>query len=278
MAGVLRPTATEALNEWGRRVRANREQAERVREAAERADFYAPVAQVFAADPRRTDEPVLDLLRAMVQPGDKWLDIGAGGGRYSLPIALAAREVIAVEVSDAMLNVLREGAARNGIENVRVVQSRWPAAEPIEADVSLISHVGYDVEEIGPFLDAMEAATRRLCVAILLAESPAQVAARFWPQIHGEEREPLPALAEFLSLLLARGHFFDLKMLERPTQAYAAREAAATFFRQQLFIEPGGAKDQRLQSLLDAELEERDGRYGLLAGAIPLGLVTWKPR
>jgi SAM-dependent methyltransferase len=278
MVGVLRPTASEALGEWARRVRANREQAERVREAPERADFYAPVAQVFAADPRRTDEPVLDLLRAMVEPNDLWLDIGAGGGRYALPIALAAREVIAVDVSDAMLKVLQDGAVKNGIENVRIVRSRWPAKEPIQADVSLISHVGYDIEEIGPFLDAMEAATRRTCVAVLLAESPAQVAARFWPRIHGEEREPLPALAEFLSLLLARGHFFDLKMLTRPTQGYATLEAAGAFFRQQLFIEPGGAKDKQLQAILASELEERDGRYALLAGDIPLGVVTWRPR
>jgi SAM-dependent methyltransferase len=277
MAGVLRPTASEALGEWARRVRANREQAERFREAPERADFYAPVAQVFAADPRRTDEPALDLLREMVQPNDLWLDIGAGGGRYALPIALAAREVIAVDVSDAMLKVLRDGAAKNGIENVRIVQSRWPTEEPIQADVSLISHVGYDIEEFGPFLDAMEAATRRTCVAILLSESPAQVAARFWLRIHGEEREPLPALAEFISLLLARGHFFDLKMLTRPTQGYATLDAAGAFFRQQLFIEPGGAKDKELQAILASELEERDGRYALLAGDTPLGVVTWSP-
>ena len=278
MPGVLRPTADEAIEEWGRRVRANRDQAERVREAAERTDFYAPVAQAYAADPRRTDEPVLDLLRGLVQPNDTWLDIGAGGGRNALPIALAAREVIAVDVSDGMLGVLREGAAKNGIENVRIVQSRWPAEEPIQADVSLISHVGYDIEAIGPFLDAMEAATRRLCVAVLLAESPAQVAARFWPQIHGEEREPLPALPEFLTLLLARGHFFEVKMLMRPTQGYANREAAATFFRQQLFIEPGGAKDRQLQALLAGELAEREKGYALPSGPIPLGLVTWRPR
>ena len=278
MAGVLRPTASEALAEWARRVRANREQAERFREAPERADFYAPVAQVFAADPRRTDEPALDLLRAMVQSADTWLDIGAGGGRYALPIALAAREVIAVDVSEAMLKVLQDGAARNGIENVRIIRSRWPAEEPIAADVSLISHVGYDIEEFGPFLDAMEAATRRTCVAVLLAESPAQVAARFWPRIHGEEREPLPALAEFLSLLLARGRFFDLRMFSRPTQGYATVDAAAAFFRQQLFIEPGGEKDKQLQQILASELEERDGRYALQLGDIPLGVVTWRPR
>ena len=60
MADALRPTEEEALAAWAARVRANREQAERVREAPERPDFYAPVAAAFKADPRRTDEPLLE--------------------------------------------------------------------------------------------------------------------------------------------------------------------------------------------------------------------------
>ena len=87
----LRPSAQEALEAWAQRVRANRDQAERVREAPERPDFYAPVASAFRADPRRTDEPALDILRGLVHREDTWLDIGAGGGRYALPVALLAR-------------------------------------------------------------------------------------------------------------------------------------------------------------------------------------------
>ena len=173
---VLRPTEAEALGEWARRVRANREQAERVREAPERPDFYAPVAASFKADPRRTDEEALNLLLSLVEPGERWLDIGAGGGRYALPLALAAREVVALDPSEGMLTVLREGMAENEIGNVRVVQSRWPSTEKMSADACLISHIGYDIEEIGPFLEAMEASASRLCVAILLARSPAFVA------------------------------------------------------------------------------------------------------
>ena len=44
---------------WGERVRANREQVERIREVPDGADFYAPVTSLFRADPTRTDDPVL---------------------------------------------------------------------------------------------------------------------------------------------------------------------------------------------------------------------------
>ncbi len=100
----MTPEATLAADleaRWAARVRANREQAERVRET-QSGDFYAPVSGLFVADPRRTGEPVLEVLQAMARPDSTWLDIGAGAGRYTLPLALRVREVIAVEPSPGM--------------------------------------------------------------------------------------------------------------------------------------------------------------------------------
>jgi SAM-dependent methyltransferase len=273
----LRPTKEEALADWAQRVRANREQAERVREETEGADFYAPVAQVFRADPRRTDEPALDRLLELVQPGETWVDIGAGGGRYALPLALKAGAVIAVDPSAGMLEQLRAGMTDAGITNVRAVESRWPMESAPRADVSLIAHVGYDIEEIGPFLDAMEAAAGRLCVAILLGSSPAAVAAGYFEQVHGEPRQLLPALPEFLSLLLARGRLFEVWLGERIGMHYHDREQALAFLRQQTFVRPGSEKDLRLQRIV-AELPDDGGRVRLSTASAPLGIVTWAPR
>src|SRR4030081_2093857 len=118
-----------------------------------------------------------------------------------------------------MLRVLRESIAEYAISNIDVVDSRWPS-DVAPGDVALISHLGYDVEEIGPFLDAMESTARRLCVAVLLEQPPPTEADRFWPAIHGVERAALPALPEFLSLLLARGRLFELQLVERNPQTY----------------------------------------------------------
>ncbi len=278
MSDVLRPAADDALREWARRVRANREQVERLREAPESTDFYGPVAGVFKADPRRTGEPALDILRAAVVPGETWLDIGAGGGRYALPLALLAREVIAIDPSDGMLAVLRESMAENAITNVRLVQSRWPMSEPLHGDVCLIANVGYDIEDIGPFLDAMEAAAGRLCVAVLQARSPAAVAESFWPPIHGEARELLPALPEFLALQLARGRLCEVRLCERAPMTYPSFDAVLGFLRQQLFVAPGGGKEKELEMLARRQITERDGRFAASTASTPLGIVSWAPR
>ena len=65
----------------------------------------------------------------LARADDTWLDIGAGGGRYALPLARSVREVVAVDPSAAMLEVLRDGMREHGIANVRVVEGRWPAVE-----------------------------------------------------------------------------------------------------------------------------------------------------
>jgi CTP:molybdopterin cytidylyltransferase MocA len=74
---------------WADRVLANRAQVERIREVPDGEDFYAPVRSLFRADPTRTDDPVLVALLDLVRPGDSWLDVGAGAGRFALPIARA---------------------------------------------------------------------------------------------------------------------------------------------------------------------------------------------
>ena len=170
------PGGADALvADWGARVRANREQAERVREMPESGDFYAPVAGMFVDDPHRTGDRTLERLLEIAEPGDTWLDIGAGAGRYALPLAIRVREVVALDPSAGMLDALRAALDRHAIGNVRLMHARWPmeteAAAP-RADVALIAHLGHDVEGIGAFLDAMEGAARRLCVAVMTERAP----------------------------------------------------------------------------------------------------------
>lgn len=278
-----RPAGARTLEDaWAERVRANREQAERVREVPA-GDFYAPVSALFVADPRRTGEPTLEALRSMARRDETWLDIGAGAGRYALPLALIVKRVIAVEPSPGMRRALRTGVAEHGMANVRVVAGAWPTALDLvgrapAADVALIAHVGYDIEEIGPFLDAMETATRDRCVAVLTDRSPASVADPFWPVVHGEARVPLPALPELLEALHARGRETDVVMVERAGRSFESVDALTAFLRRQLFIAEGGERDQAFGSAIPDRIAFRDGGWTLAdrpAGEI--GIVTWRP-
>ena len=279
-------TATAAALEdaWAARVRANREQVDRVREVPDR-DFYAPVSSLFVADPRRTGEEALDALLVLADPEDRWLDIGAGAGRYALPLAGYVAEIIAVEPSVSMRNALRTGVEEHGIENLRIVAGAWPAAlaslgQPPVAEVALIAHVGYDIEEIGPFIEAMERAASRLCVAMLTDQSPASVADPFWPIVHGMDRVPLPAMPELVELLRAKGRSTEIRRVERPSRTFDSFEGLATFVRRQLWIDEEGEKEGRFRAALAEMARERDDDGWTLAtppvGSV--GILTWSPR
>jgi len=270
---------------WAVRVRANSEQVERFREVPDGADFYAPLRSLFRADPTRTDDPVLAVLLGLVRSGDRWLDVGAGAGRFALPIARtldpSGGEVVALDASPSMLEGLREIAEDHAIENVRTIEARWPPpdgslAAAIEADVVLIAHVGYDVEAIGAFVDAIEAAARRLCVAVMMDRVPASAADPFWPPVHGEARVALPALPEFVELLEARGRKVEIRRVAVDPRRYESRDALEGFVRRQLWIDPAGPKEALLQAAIDdLAAEEPDGWAIRGRSQVDIGVVTW---
>jgi SAM-dependent methyltransferase len=261
---------------WAARVRDNREQVERCGEIGEVLDFYAPSAPRFVDDPHRTDDPVLDTLLRLAEPADTWLDIGAGGGRFALPLAFAVRDVIAVEPSPAMRDALAAGIAAHRIANIRIVDARWPMDPPPSADVALIAHVGYDVEAIGPFLAAMEAAAARTCVAVMMDRSPASLAAPLWPPVHGEERVPLPAFHELVELLAARDRQIATTWIPRPSRRWEDHDGVLEWLRGQLWIAPGGAADARLRDAVERlALRDADGAIVLPDGPTGTGVVAW---
>jgi len=286
---VDRPADLAALlaEAWARRVRDNAAQVERIRETPDGPDFYATVSRTFIADPAREDDPVLEALVRLARPRETWLDIGAGAGRYALPLARHVREVIAVDPSASMLEALRAGMAAHGVEGVRAFEGRWPpdaavraalGPDPI-ADVALIAHVGYDIEAIGPFVDAMEAAARRLCVAVLMEGSPASIAAGFWPLVHGEARVPLPALPQFVELLTARRTNHRVTRVTGERRRWAGRDELMTFLRRQLWTAPGSERDARLLAAVESmAIEAEDGSVAI-AGApdLSVGIVSWAP-
>jgi SAM-dependent methyltransferase len=279
MTDPLRPAVHDLVAAWAARVEADHQQVDRCREVADPTDFYAPVANRFRADPRRTDDSTLNVLLQHARASETWLDVGAGGGRYALALALHVAEVVAIDPSPSMLAALTEDAAAEDIANVRTIQARWPiaGAEAPSGDVSLAAHVGYDIGDIGPFLDALEAASSRLCIVVMGESAMARVSALFWQHIHGEPRVRLPAMPELLTLLLARGRLPSVSWVERAPPTFESVDEALAMARRQLWLQVGSKKDHRLQSLAHDRLMERDGKFSWAERPSKIGIAAWAP-
>jgi len=109
----------------------------------------------------RTERQVESL---RLDPDYTVLDIGAGTGRLSVPIAKMAKQVTAVDQSRGMLNYLEANMAEEGLANFQCIQKRWEDVElgvDIEPhDIVIASHsLGmFDLQEA---LEKMNAAAKK---------------------------------------------------------------------------------------------------------------------
>lgn len=266
-----------AIETWGEMVRVEHAQSDRIR-GVRPTDTWSQSASQFRADPRRTDDRTVETLRDRLSPGETLIDVGAGGGRLALPLALTCSAVTAVEPSPSMCAVLRETASDYGIENLSIVESGWLDAEVEPADVTLCSHVVYVVEDIGPFVRKLDANASRLVMAIVFQASPLSQAYAIWEQVHGETRHALPALPQFLPVLDELGIHPQVTELDRQgPRTFASREEAREGVARWLFVNPETDAMARLDRVLEDTLVQEDDVWRI-AGAQPLQscIVSWQ--
>lgn len=271
-SSLLRPDPEALGAEWREIVEGEHAQTERLREWQE-PDYYRPMVEHFVADPRREGSDLLNEMRSYCGPDVTWVDVGAGGGRNALPLALASKRVIAVEPSEAMREALSESALQAKVENVEILPFRWPdGSDQVLADYGLMSHVGYDIVDINAFVDGLERATSKRCFASMMDRAPSSGFERLWLEVHGEERISLPAMREFIHLLLARGVAPDVHIYKRDVHQHTPDEIRRSA-RRRLWLSEDSEKDQKLQRLLDdafASGTERFERRSVVS------LISWE--
>ena len=269
-------TSTERWNEM---VRAEHEQSDSMRKENPPADSWSRFAQQFRADPRRTNDPLLNHLRRLVSSEQVVLDVGAGGGRLALPIALEAKKVIAVEPSPSMCRVLREVAVEFDVRNVEVVESDWLDAEVPEVDLAICCHVLYVIKDIESFVRKLEKHAKRVLVVVYQAPPQSQIYP-LWEPVHGVPRLPLPSLPEFLEVLSQLG--VDPKVEVVPIErvrGFESIEVAKDQIAQRLYVTPETPEMERLDELLSQVIEEKYGIFAIKgAEKLEPRVVSWQPK
>lgn len=159
-------------------------------------DLFAEVTRsALAAPPTPTHLRCLEAL----PEGGSVLDVGAGGGAASLPLAPRPARVVAVDRSAALLEVMSVLAT----VELEPVQGSWPqaAADVAPADVVVCANVAYDVADLAPFLVALTGRATRRVVLELTAVHPQAWLSPLWQHFWGLERPTGPVAADALDLV-----------------------------------------------------------------------------
>ena len=266
-----------ATEHWNEMVRVEHAQSDSMRKEDPPADSWSNFAQQFRADPRRIDDPLVNYLRQLVPPEQVVLDVGAGGGRLALPLALEAKKVFAVEPSPSMCRVLREVASEFNVPNVEVIESGWLDAQAPQAELAICCHVLYVIQDIEAFVRKLEQHAKQVLVIVYQAPPQSQIYP-LWEPIHGVPRSPLPSLPEFLEVLTQLGVEPDIHVVHTErNRGFESLEAAKDQLARRLYVTPNSAEMERLEALLPDVLEEKDGGFSI-KGSVNLEprVVSWQ--
>ena len=207
-------------------------------------DWWAPLARDFARRMNaQPEDPVLRYLEPWLRPSATLLDVGAGTGRHTNPLARRLDWVTAVEPSQAMRSYIEPA------DNVTVIGSTWEDADPAPADLVICVHVLYPVAEPVPFIEKLERVAR------------------------GRE----PWLRDCLLLLRQLGIEPEMSLGSGPVSIrYQSVEEAVDQCSRHLGL---AWDEERGRAWLQANLRpDEDGTVVYDAGNATGGVLHWKPR
>jgi SAM-dependent methyltransferase len=222
----------------------------------------------FPAQTLKALEPILVGCRSV-------LDVGAGVGALTIPLAKAVEAVTALEPSPAMLEELRANLTRNRLGNVTCVQAAWGKAEVPPHDLILVANVSTIFNDLLGFLTAAEPLARR---AVALVQNVGPGTQKFYfgelyPLLLGH---PYPAREDYLrtvALLHSLGIYANVQIIGYHfDQPFADLQEAVDFWKEQMRL-TDAEQERRLVGFLQTRLQRVGSR--LVAPMRRQSAVIW---
>ena len=228
----------------------------------------------------RENNPAETLLYSNVMShagtGHRVIDIGAGIGRYAIPMAKAGVNVIAVEPSAEMCRHLFEAVERENVKSkMEIIQSEWPVDRDLHADVAFASFViQFSSDPVG-FIHAMERSARNRCILSVHVDQPLALLKSIWPVFRPDE--PVPSMIAFSDLypmMLNDGIMADVTIIkedQHPSPAMKPEKMTA-MISDLLGIRDKPDEMQRLVNIINTKKEQMQQPH-----TVRSALISWSP-
>jgi SAM-dependent methyltransferase len=193
-------------------------------------------------------------------PGGSVLDVGAGGGAASLPLAGEAGRLVAVDESPEMVASFLAAAGQRGVP-AEGVEGRWPevAGRVGPADVVVCHHVLYNVADLAPFAAALTGHARRRVVAELTDGHPLAGLAPLWRRFHDLERPDGPGAGDAVAALAELGLEVDRRDWENQDRFGFDDFAELVAFTRRRLCLPAGRDPEVAEALLEQGTHQVEG-------------------
>ncbi len=250
-----------ALQEWQAQVRAcRRERKETDDEAWRRLAIWY---NTWVQNNDYVDLVLPRLLR-YAGPRARVLEIGPGSGGFTIPLAFAVREVVALEPSPAMREVLLRNLEEAGLTNVHIIPRRVEdGLDEVRGsfDLAVASHSLYNVEPIDQVVRELIRLARHTVILMGTGEQW-----EWYRDLHrrfkGRDRIPPPHFRHFYAVLLEMGIYADVEVLwTSANYVFDNEEALVEWWRRH--FELGEEHREELRSALLRLAEWRGDHIGI---------------
>jgi len=179
------------------------------------------------------------------------LDIGCGGGIAAFAMGSKAGKVIGVDHQPEMLEMFTQNAQDRHVSSL-VHEGFWPAiAEEVEvADVVVAHHVVYNVQEIIPFLTAMNLHARKRVVLEMPQHHPLSNLSSAWKYFWNLDRPITPSPQDLIQVLKEMGIHAHLQLWEGKLRQERDINEAVGFTRIRLCLP--STKDDEIKEFISA--------------------------
>lgn len=240
-------------------------------------DWWARRRRYHRPPEERWQRPNMFLNRLLerLDPSSTVIDVGAGTGAWTIPIARRTARVTAVEPSPYMMQILRQRVLDAGLTNVELVAERWEDIAAEAHSFVLCSHGMYASSEIVPFLEKMHNAAIQSCCLVMRTTSRSGQYEELWRDLNGIHRPDGPHLVVAYNVLHAMG--IDANVAVQPEASYWISESldeAVDMARDVLFWSDDEGDDVRLREYLSRYLAPVDGGLRWPEG-LKAGMIWW---
>ena len=228
---------------------------------AQMIERWRRVARQLDSGEKQDPDPLLDFILGRLGSEMTVLDIGAGIGRLTIPIAGRVRQVTAVEPLSGMRQVLLERVNSRGLTNVTAVDVPWMEAEVPPHDVAIAAHATYTTPDLVGYVRKMDACARRTCYLALRIPPHDGVIGELSERVRGQWHDS-PNFIVGHNLLLAAGFYPNVLMEPRPLRHWTdpTLDLAVTRAKRHLHL-TDATHDATIREILSRRLTFADGAY-----------------